>query len=144
MTVAFPDTADIFADAGYWIALITPDDEMHEKAVALHESLRNRRIVTTHLVLNELLNPRSGTTAHERQAAVRLVEQIKQNHRIVIEPQTVEQFEEAFSRFRVTTGDKEWSITDCASFLVMERLGIWQALTGDHHFTQAGFFAMLR
>lgn len=143
MTIALPDGEAIFADSGYWLALITPDDELHEKATALQTPLANRRIVTTQLVLNEVLNPRSGTTRQRRQAAVDLVERIDRNPRISVEPQTPEQFEEAFDRFRQRL-DQEWSITDCASFLVMERLDIWQALTGDHHFAQAGFFVMLR
>ena len=143
MNTVLPDESAVFADSGYWIALITPDDELHEKATALQTSLANRRIVTTQLVLNEVLNPRSGTTRQRRQAAVDLVERIDRNSRIFVEPQTPAQFEESFGRFRQRL-DKEWSITDCASFLVMERLRIRQALTGDRHFTQAGFFAMLR
>jgi predicted nucleic acid-binding protein len=39
--------------------------------------------------------------------------------------------------------DKEWSFTDCASFGVMNEEGIEQALTGDHHFEQAGFRTVL-
>ena len=35
--------------------------------------------------------------------------------------------------------DKDWPLTDCISFVIMEREGIADALTGDHHFTQAGF-----
>ena len=143
MTIALPDGAAIFADSGYWIALITPDDDLHEKATELQTLLANRRIVTTQLVLNEVLNPRSGTTRQRRQATVDLVERIGRNPRISVAPQTPEQFEEAFGRFRQRL-DKEWSITDCASFLLMERLRIRQALTGDHHFAQAGFFVMLR
>ncbi|MYC31595.1 MAG: type II toxin-antitoxin system VapC family toxin [Chloroflexi bacterium] len=143
MTMVLPDRDAIFADSGYWIALLTPDDELHEKATALQTSLANRRIVTTQLVLNEVLNPRSGTTKQRRQAAVDFVERINRNPRISVEPQTPELFDEAFNYLRERL-DKEWSITDCASFLIMERLGIWRALTGDHHFEQAGFVVMLR
>ena len=142
MNIVLPDGGAIFADSGYWIALLTPDDELHEKATALQTSLASQRIVTTQLVLNEVLNPRSGTTRQRRQFAVDLVERIYRNPRIYVEPQTPELFEEAFSYLRERL-DKEWSVTDCASFLVMERLGIWRALTGDHHFEQAGFVVML-
>ena len=40
--------------------------------------------------------------------------------------------------------DKEWSLTDCISFVVMQEEGLTEALTGDHHFGQAGFKALLR
>ena len=39
--------------------------------------------------------------------------------------------------------DKEWSLTDCISFVVMADEGLSEALTGDHHFKQAGFTALL-
>lgn len=35
--------------------------------------------------------------------------------------------------------DKDWSLTDCISFVVMADRGILIALTGDRHFEQAGF-----
>lgn len=40
--------------------------------------------------------------------------------------------------------DKDWSLTDCISFVVMQREGITEALTGDHHFEQTGFVALLK
>ncbi|MBI2194218.1 MAG: type II toxin-antitoxin system VapC family toxin [Planctomycetes bacterium] len=40
--------------------------------------------------------------------------------------------------------DKEWPLTDCISFLLMEQRGIQNALAYDQHFEQAGFSALLR
>ncbi len=40
--------------------------------------------------------------------------------------------------------DKQWSLTDCISFVVMQELGINDALTADHHFEQASFVALLK
>ena len=40
--------------------------------------------------------------------------------------------------------DKEWTLTDCTSFVVMRERAITKALTADHHFEQAGFVALLK
>lgn len=134
-----------FADASYWIARIDPDDEFHQQAAdygALIE-LENGRIFTTQLVLNELLAPRSGTAPRLRRAIIDLIDQIAQDPQVFIISQSPEQFDEAFSLLRVVVDDKEWSITDCASFLAMERFGIREALTSDRHFEQYGFVILL-
>ena len=136
--------AAYFADASYWIALITPTDRFHELAIEYATLLENEQILTTQMVLNEVLNPRSGTTRQGRIAAVEMVDRILQDPGIVVMPQTAGQFEEAFDLLRSRADDKEWSITDCASFLAMWQLGTWNALTSDHHFGQAGFTVLLR
>jgi len=41
------------------------------------------------------------------------------------------------------TLQKEWSLVDCASFVAMQQRGIFEALTTDHHFEQAGFVRLL-
>jgi hypothetical protein len=46
-------------------------------------------------------------------------------------------------RLFTARSDKDWSLTDCLSFIVMERRNIRQALTADNHFEQAGFQAVL-
>jgi uncharacterized protein len=40
--------------------------------------------------------------------------------------------------------DKDWSLTDCVSFIVMQDRGITDVLTVDRHFEQAGFIALLK
>ena len=40
--------------------------------------------------------------------------------------------------------DKEWQLTDCISFVVMANESLSDALTGDRHFDQAGFKALLK
>lgn len=40
--------------------------------------------------------------------------------------------------------DKNWGLTDCISFAVMEQYNIQRAFTYDHHFEQAGFVRLLK
>ncbi len=74
---------------------------------------------------------------------VNLERELRQNPGITIAPQTSSDFREAVERY-ARRSDQEWGLTDCASFLIMERNGITEALTYDRHFEQAGFVALLR
>ena len=40
--------------------------------------------------------------------------------------------------------DKEWTLVDCASFIIMKQRSLMAALTTDHHFEQAGFIRLLK
>jgi predicted nucleic acid-binding protein len=68
-------------------------------------------------------------------------ERIRQDARIDVVPHSGELSLAAFRLFTDRT-DKDWSLTDCLSFVVMGRRGIMEALTADHHFEQAGFEAV--
>jgi uncharacterized protein len=78
-----------------------------------------------------------------RLAARDLVEQLGQNPRTTIISQTGSQFRSALSLYS-DRNDQTWSLTDCASFLIMKAQAIEDALTYDRHFEQMGFAAMLR
>lgn len=132
----------IFADTSYWIGLVNPRDQVHQKAVSLGRELSSvTRLTTTEMVLVETLNGLSETQF--RALAGRMVSRLRQDQALTIIPQTPAQFQSALERFRKAP-DKSWSLTDCASFEVMEAEGIQEALTHDRHFVQAGFTALLR
>ena len=133
----------VFADAGYWIALVNPADKLHPKARAVSNSLGGARIVTSEMVLIEVLNKFSGMGKALRQLAVDLVEDLRSDSDVFIVPQSSLQFQEALSLY-ADRSDKAWGLTDCSSIRIMIRDGLTQALSHDHHFQQAGFRALLR
>ena len=135
--------ATTFADSGYWIALIDPRDQLHSRARAASARLNDVDIVTTQMALVEMLASQAGSGERARLAATRLVERLVQSPRVEIIPQTDAQFHAAFVRYAARP-DQRWSLTDCASFIVMEERGISEALAYDRDFEQAGFTALLR
>jgi predicted nucleic acid-binding protein len=132
----------VFADTSYWIALVNPGDQIHAKAVSVTQRLSSARILTSEMVLAEVLNSFSDA-GPLRQAVGSMVQRLRGNRDVLIIPQTSEQFESALRRYK-QAADKSWSLTDCASFEVMEAEEIQAALTHDQHFAQAGFEALLR
>ena len=73
---------------------------------------------------------------------VNLVKNLQSDPTTTIVPSGKRFFDQAF-RLCADRSDKKWSLTDCISFVVMEDYGIQDALTGDRHFEQAGFRALL-
>ena len=84
-------------------------------------------------VLTEFLNEFSARGDDLRMAATRLVESLRARSDLLIEPQTSIGFAAAFDLYR-RRADKRWSLTDCSSFVIMERFAIREALTFDKHF----------
>lgn len=99
----------------------------------------NHKIVTTNYVLAELVALISSgrmRLSHARMVAI--INGLKNDPAIVVEHITPEVDDEAW-RLVVSRPDKQWSLVDAASFVVMRRLGVTEALTTDHHFAQASF-----
>ncbi len=120
----------IFADTSYWIALLNPRDELHHKAVAATQNHSEDQLVTSEMVLVELLNGFSDNGPRLRAASSKAVKVLRSSPNVTVIRQTSDQFEAAFNRFQERL-DKDWSLTDCASFLIMEAEGIEAALTND-------------
>jgi uncharacterized protein len=133
----------VFADAGYWIALFNPRDQLHAKALSVSTTLQGWSIVTSQMVLTEFLNHYAALGQPFRQRAVQVVRSLQDNVDVEVIPQTDAQFAAALTLY-AQRPDKEWGITDCASFLTMQERGITEALAHDDHFYQAGFIPLLR
>ena len=130
----------VFADAFYYLAMVNPRDQAHRRARNLAERLREP-VLTTTWVLTEvgdaLASPPLRPIFHD------LMQEIWADEQTEIVQATDTLFRRGISLF-TRRPDKSWSLTDCISFVVMTDRGLTQALTGDHHFTQAGFQALLR
>jgi predicted nucleic acid-binding protein len=133
----------VFADSDYWIALFHPNEQLHRRATECSRRLQRKRVVTTEMVMTEVLNYYSNQGAQLREAAAAWAMGLPKNGKITVIPQSSGQFHQAVQFYRQRR-DKEWSLTDCASMLIMKEQSIVQALTFDHHFEQAGFRALLR
>jgi predicted nucleic acid-binding protein len=133
----------IFADTGYWVALLNPRDNLHSKAKKLAQSLQPVHIFTSEMVLAEVLNDFSKRGEYLREAAVEFIEALYRDPNTTIIPQTTHQFRDALKLYNQRP-DKEWSQTDCVSFNIMQEHEIVEALAYDKHFVQAGYTALMR
>ena len=133
----------VFADTGYWIALLDPQDTLHSKAINLSITFKQVQIVTSEMVLTEILNHFSKRGNFLRYAAANFIESLQENPAITIAPQTDSLFQQALILYKQRP-DQAWSHTDCSSFCIMQQQNILEALAYDKHFEQAGFIALLR
>ena len=130
----------VFADTVFFLALLNEKDEYHEKARTLLNALR-RPIVTTAWVFTELADGLADTPG--RILFQPFVTRFAADDRAEVVRADQELLERGIELYHARP-DKEWSLTDCVSFLVMHQKGITEALTADHHFEQAGFKILLK
>jgi predicted nucleic acid-binding protein len=133
----------VFLDTAYAVALISRQDQWHLRALHWLDQLEAHaaQFVTTQAVLLEIGS--SLSRLKYRPKAIELLAAYQADPRFDIYSITPELYEIGFELFGSRL-DKEWSLVDCISFVVMKECGISDALTADEHFTQAGFRALLR
>ncbi|MBC6477501.1 MAG: type II toxin-antitoxin system VapC family toxin [Hormoscilla sp. GM7CHS1pb] len=133
----------IFLDTSYLIAVIDRGSDLHQRAEELSQELGVFAAVTSEMVLTELLNYFCERGSYLRHIAATIATGLPAKPNTEIVPQTPEQFRQALELYQKRM-DKGYSLTDCASMLIMEERKIKDVLTHDKHFTQAGFNALLR
>jgi predicted nucleic acid-binding protein len=130
----------VFADTFYFLALLDSREKHHEEAVAASRNVA-LKMVTTEWVLAEFADAYSHPK--DRADFISLYRALLRNPRARIVPAQSRLFQRGVDFFE-QRDDKNWSLTDCLSFLVMRDEGIEESLTGDKHFEQAGFVALLK
>ena len=128
----------VFADTFCFLALLRRDDPAHPRALA--ESRLNRPIVTSEFILLECGNACARSEDHADLIA--LVEGMRASPRIRIVLLDSQLLNRGL-QLMASRHDKDWSLTDCVSFVVMQDADLREALTADQHFEQAGFKTLL-
>jgi hypothetical protein len=131
--------SEVFADTFYFLALLNDRDSAHSLAIQFVAS--NQALATTAWVLTEVGD--AFSSPENRPAFLELLDMLKASPDARIIGPSPELFERGVELFRLRP-DKEWSLTDCISFVAMREACISEALTGDRHFEQAGFRALLK
>ena len=125
-----------------WIALVNTRDSLHEQAKVVFGNLRrqNYQFLTTEFVLLEFANALSAPEF--RGKASNFIEGLQKMIDVEIISASSDLFALGFELYK-NRPDKEWSVVDCSSFIIMEEMNISEAFTEDHHFEQAGFIKLL-
>ena len=132
----------VFVDTAAWIALINVDDVFHEQAKRVKRNLQQQKcqLITTDFVLLEVAD--ALVSPKIRPQTIRFINRLKNLVGLQIMPLSQSLFDEGWQLYSQRL-DKDWGITDCISFVIMQRQGIILAFTSDRHFEQAGFTRLL-
>lgn len=124
-----------FADTWFFLALLDEGDEHHDR-VSQFAAERLGRMLTTRWVLAETANAFAAPAF--RTATATFLLDLENDPSVAITGNSDELYHRGLLLYSERP-DKQWSLTDCISFLVMADEGLQEALTEDRHFTQAGF-----
>jgi len=136
---------DLFADTSGWGNLVDSTQPYHSLAATIYRSSRQqgRKVITTNYVIAELVTLMTSPLRISRPRMIAFIESLKTSPYIEVVHVDVKLDEQTWQLLK-SHQDKEWSLVDCASFVVMKQRGIGEALTTDHHFEQAGFIRLLK
>jgi uncharacterized protein len=132
-------SAPAFLDTGAIYALADRNDADHSAVRTIYLEA-DRRLVTHDLVVVEAFS--LLTKRLHKPAALQTIGALRRSSKVEIVPLTGDLLDAAWVRCE-RFADKEWDWIDCASFELMERRGLREALSLDHHFAQAGFILLV-
>lgn len=135
----------LFVDTSGWGNLVDRSQPFHSLAASLYRIARqqNHRIITTNYIMTELVALLTSPLKLTRPQIIRFVQSLKQSAYVEILHIDAETDAQSW-QLLIRREDKNWSLVDCSSFIVMQERNITEALTNDNHFEQAGFVRLLK
>ncbi|MEA3642927.1 MAG: PIN domain-containing protein [Lamprobacter sp.] len=125
----------IFVDTGAWYAAMVRKDRDHE-AAKLFLKNNTSSLITSDYVMDETVTLLLSRVGHSY--AVKFLDMLQTSRKTQLIYLTPTQISATVTLFR-ERADKEWSFTDCSSFVLMPEYQIQVAFAFDEHFKQAGF-----
>ena len=137
--------SDLFVDTSGWANLIDVSQPFHSLSVKIYQNMRSQKhkIITTSYIITELIALLSSPLRIPRPKAIAFIQSLKTSPYIEVIHISKEIDTKAWELL-MQRQDKEWSLVDCSSFIVMQECKITESLTSDHHFEQAGFICLLK
>lgn len=132
----------LFVDTIYFVALINPNDQWHEKAIQVRSEISDAKLFTTEIVLIEVLNFLCEYGENLRRQVSLFVRDILEDADFEVASYTDMTLLEGLELYESRL-DKGYSLTDCVSMNICRELQINEVLTHDHHFEQEGFKILL-
>ncbi len=128
----------LFGDSAGWLASYDGRDKFYAVANSALDGLRGQRVtfVVTDYVVAESITLMMARLGHGK--AVAFGEWLLHAPNVRLVRVDTVLWNEAWQLFK-TYDDKDFSFTDCASFVVMRRHRLRDAFTFDRHFEQMGF-----
>lgn len=135
-------TGLVFADTLYWLAITKPGDPYAGRARDARSILGAIQLITTEAVLAEFLNAFSKAIPRLRAHAAHMARTILNSQDVLTIPVDTPLFSEALRLFE-SRADKNYSMVDCISMVIMKRQRINRVLTNDHGFQQEGYTILI-
>ena len=136
---------DLFVDTAGWVCYLDRSQPEHAAATTLIGVClaQNGSLITTNYIVAELVALLTGRSLMSRPQLVSSINTLRASPHVTI--LHIDTALEAQAWDLLTNRpDKEWSLVDCSSFVIMRHCGLDQALTTDHHFEPAGLAHLLQ
>jgi uncharacterized protein len=128
----------VFVDTGGFVALLVAEDRMHDRAATLFDTASQEHwaLVRTNSVLVETYSVLLARARNGRRAAIAFRDAVQASAAaLAVERVRADDELNAIALVRTHT-DKSYSLCDAQSFVVMERLGVTEAVAFDRHFRE--------